>query len=50
MKTALTETDLRLTQHKIVHFRDVLPSPSIDLVFKKLNLTQQNQTTQEQNG
>ena len=41
---------LRPTQHKTGHFGDVLPSQSLGLVLEKLNLTQQKQTTQEQNG
>jgi len=40
---------LRPTQHKIGHFGDVLPSQSLGVVLKKLNLTQQKQITQEQN-
>jgi len=32
------------------HFTDVLHSQSLGLVLQKLNLTQQKQTTQEQNG
>jgi len=32
------------------HFRDVLPIQSLGLILKKLNLTQQKQTTQEHNG
>jgi len=36
--------------YKIGHFGDVLPSQSLGLVLKKLNLTQQKQTTREQNG
>ena len=36
--------------HKIGHFGDVLPSQSLGLVLKKLNPTQQKQTTREQNG
>ena len=35
---------LRPTQHKIGHFRDVLPSQSLSIVLKKLNLTQQKHT------
>jgi len=35
---------LRPTQHKIGHFRDVLPSQSLGIVLKKLNLKQQKQT------
>jgi len=42
--------DLRPTWHKTGHFRDLLHSQSLGLVLKKLNLTQQKQTTQEQNG
>jgi len=38
---------LHLTQHRIGHFRDVLPSQSFGLVLKKLNPTQQKQATQE---
>jgi len=41
---------LHLTGHKTGHLRHVLPSQSLGLVLKKLNLTQQKQTTQEQNG
>jgi len=40
----------RPTSHKIGHFIDVLPSQSLDLVLKKLNLRQQKQTTQVQNS
>jgi len=40
---------LRPTRHKIGHFGDVLPSQSLGVVLKKLNLTQQKQTT-KQNG
>jgi len=32
------------------HFWDALPSQSFGIVLKKLNLTQQKQTTQEQNS
>jgi len=32
------------------HFGDVLPSLSVGLYLKKLNLRQQKQTIQEQNG
>jgi len=39
---------LRLTRYKIGHFGDVPPSQSLGLVLKKLNLTQQKQSTQEQ--
>jgi len=35
---------------KIGCFGNVIPSQSLDQVLKKLNLTQQNQTIQEQNG
>jgi len=36
---------VRSTQHKIGHFRDVLPSQSLRMVFKsKLNLTKQKKT------
>ena len=38
------------TRHKIGHFGDVLPSQSLGVVLKKLNLTQQKQITQEQNS
>jgi len=41
---------LHPTQHKTGHFRDVLPTQSLSLVRKKLNLTQEKQTTQEQNS
>jgi len=41
---------LRPTQHKIGHFGDVIPSWPFGVVLKKLNLMQQKQTTQEQNG
>jgi len=40
---------LRWTQHKIGH-SEVIPSQSSGLVLKKLNLTQQKQTTQEQDS
>jgi len=40
----------RPTRHNIGHFRDVLPSQSFGIVLKKLNLTQQKQTTEEQNS
>jgi len=39
---------LRPTRHKIRHFRDVLTGQSLGAVPKKLNLTQQKQTIQEQ--
>jgi len=32
------------------HFGHILPSQSLGLVLKKLNLTQQKQTIQKQNG
>jgi len=32
------------------HFGDVLPSQSLGVVLKKLNLTQQKQITQEQDS
>jgi len=38
------------TRHKTGHFGDVLPSQSLGIVLKKLNLTQQKQTTEEQNS
>jgi len=38
------------TRHKIGHFGDVLPSQSLGVILKKLNLTQQKQITQEQNS
>jgi len=41
---------LRPTQHKIGHSGNILPSQSLGVVLKKLNLAQQKQTTQEQNG
>jgi len=37
------------TRHKIGHFGDFLPSRSLGIVLKKLNLTQQKQITLEQN-
>jgi len=39
---------LRPTQHKIDHFTELFPSQSLGIVPKKLNLTQQKQTTQGQ--
>jgi len=39
----------RSTRHKIGNFGDVLPSQSLCIVVKKLNLMQQKQTTQETN-
>ena len=39
----------QLTQNGSFHV-DIFPSQSVGLVLKKLNLTQQKQTTQEQNG
>ena len=41
---------LRPTRHKIGHFGNVLPSQSLGILLKKLNLTQHKQTTQEQNS
>jgi len=41
---------VKVTPHKIGHFRDVLPSQSLGVVLKELELTQQKQTTQEQNS
>jgi len=41
---------LHTTWHKIGHFGDVLPSQYLGVVLKKLNPTQQKQTTQEQNN
>ena len=41
---------LRPTRHKTGLFGDVLPSQSLGVILKKLNLTQQKQTTQEQNS
>ena len=38
------------TPHDVGHFGDVLPSQSLGAVLKKLNLTRQKQTTQEQNS
>ena len=38
------------TRHKIGHIGDVLPSQSLGVEVKKVNLTQQKQTTQEQNS
>ena len=47
----LTELRYYVALHtKIGHFGDVLTSQSLGLVLKKLNLTQQKQTTQEQNS
>jgi len=40
---------LHVTQHKIGYFEDVLPSQSLGLLLKKINVRQQKQTTQEQN-
>ena len=53
--TLKLEAELHLTfttatRHKIGHFGDVLPSQSLGIVLKKLNLTQQKQTTQQQNS
>jgi len=41
---------LRHTRHKIGHFGDILCSQSLGTVLKKRNLTQQKQTTEEQNS
>jgi len=41
---------LHPTRHKMGHFGNVLPSQSLGIVLKKLNQTQQKQTTQEQNS
>ena len=41
---------LHPTRHKIGHFGDVLLSQPVVVVLKKLNPTQQKQTTQEQNS
>ena len=38
------------TRHKIGNFGDVLPIHSLGIVVKKLNLTEQKQTSQEQDG
>jgi len=35
---------LRPTRHNIGHFGDILPSQSLGVVLKNLNLTQQKQT------
>jgi len=40
---------LRHIRHKIGHFGDILQSQSLG-ILKKQNLTQQQQTTQEQDG
>jgi len=40
---------LHPTQHKTGHFIDVLPSQSLGAVVKKLNVTQQKHTIQQQN-
>jgi len=37
------------TQHKIGHFRDVSPSQSLGMAWKKLNITQQKHTFSNQN-
>ena len=39
---------LRPTRHKIDHFRDVSPSQSLGLVWKKLNLTQEKHAFTDQ--
>jgi len=36
--------------HRVDQFGDVLPSQSLGLARKKLNLTQQKETTHEQNS
>ena len=41
---------LHPTWHKTGHFGDILPCKSLGLVLKKLNPTQQKQTTQKQNS
>jgi len=41
---------LRLTPHKIGHSEDILPSQSLGIVLKKLNLTQQRQTNKLECG
>jgi len=41
---------LRPTRYKVRHFGDVLPSQSLGVVLKKLNLTQQKQTAHEQSS
>jgi len=41
---------LSATRHNTGHFGYVLPSTSLGLILKKLNPTQQNHTTQGQNG
>ena len=41
---------LRPARHKIGHLGNVFPSQSLLIVPKKLNRTQQNQTTEEQNS
>jgi len=38
------------TRQKTDHFGDGLPSQPLGIVLKKPNLTQQKQTTQEQNS
>jgi len=43
------ELFLRPTRHEVGHFGDLL-SQSLDVLLKKLNLTQQKQTTHEQNS
>jgi len=41
---------LRPTRHKVCHFGNVLPSQCLGVVLRRLNLTQQKQTTQEQHS
>jgi len=41
---------LRPTQHKTGHVGGILPIQSLGVALKKLNLTQQKQTMQEQNS
>jgi len=43
----VTAVFCRPIRQKIVHFGDVLPSQSLGLVPKKLDLTEQKQTTQK---
>jgi len=37
-------------RYSVGHFEDVLPSQFLGLLLKKLDLTQEKQTTQESNG
>jgi len=50
MKHSYCVKVLCLTRHKIGHFGDIPSSQSFGLVWKKLNITQQKETTKEQNG